>query len=237
MSSIGGFQLPPLTRLTRDVLIVLFVMYAVELAARNLFGLPIDLLRWRAFGAGFAPWQPVSRYLVQGQGVLGVVLAGVVVYFFLPTVQKMVSTRQLLEALGAGAAGGTLLALVLAAFGPAAGATTGWAPLVTVLVVLFGLKIPDATILLFFVLPVPAKLLVWGTGVVAFLLLLAGFDMGHADFFGTWLGAVGWWYWRGPAGRKRKLMRDAHRIERELSRFTVLDGGKNRPDDDEPMVH
>ncbi len=233
----GGFQLPPLTPLTRNVLIALFVLYTVELMARNLAGAPIDVLRWYLFGQGFSAWQPLTRYLIQGQGVLGVVLAGVVVYFFLPVMERMFSLRQVAEALACGAAGGTALGLALDLLGLAGGSTGGWAPLVTVLIVLFGLKIPDATILLFFVLPVPAKVLAWGTGVIAFLLLLASFDLSSIDLFGTWLGAVGWWYWRGPAGQKRRLLRKASQVERELNRFQVLDGGKRGARDQDDWIH
>lgn len=231
----GGFQLPPVTPLVRNVLIVLFALYVVELLARNAMSLPIDALSWHAFGQGFALWQPVTRYLVQGNAVLGVVLGGVVLYFFVPAMQRMFELSRVIEALIAGAIGGTVVGMILDAAGLAGGVATGWQPLITVLLVLFGLKIPDASILLFFILPIPAKVIAWGTGAIAFLMLLATFDLASADYFGTWLGAVAWWYTRGPAGRRRKLMRDASRIEQELQRFQVLDGGKG--DDGDDWVH
>ena len=133
----------------------------------------------------------------------------------------------------AGAVGGTVLGLGLDGIGLfRGGLATGWAPMVTVLVVLFGLKLPDAVIRLFFVLPIQASVLVWATGVITFLLLLASLDLGTADYFGTFLGTLAWWHTRGPAGRKRKLLRDADRIQQQLSRFEVLDGGRNNRDDD-----
>lgn len=227
----GGFQLPPVTPLLRNVLIALFVLYAAELVARNVLGLPIDLLAWHALGHGFLPFQPVTRYLVQGNGVIGVVLAGVVLYFFLPTIERSFKTAQWVEALLAGAVGGTVFALLCDLLGLAGGVALGWASLLAVLIVLFGLKNPDATILLFFVLPVPAKILAWGSGVLALLLFLATLDLTTADYLGTWAGAVGWWFYRGPGGRKRRLVRKARRIERELERFEVFEGGLHDPKD------
>lgn len=234
----GGFELPPLTELTRNVLIALFVLYVVELSAANVMGLPVyALVAWQPFGAGFAPWQPITRYLVQGPGVIGVVIAGVVLYFFLPVVERLTNRRELIESLLFGMAGGTLLGLLLDLIGLTNGNALGWQVLVEVLIVMFGMKLPNAVIRLFFILPIQAKLIVWATGVISGLMLLATLDLTFADAFGTWLGTLGWWYWRGPGGRRRKLIRDANRIERELNRFQVLDGGKQGPQDDDDFVH
>lgn len=229
----GGFQLPPLTPTARNVLIALFSLYVVELVGRNVLGATVQSLAWYPIGGGFEPWQPLTHFLVQGRGVIGVVIAGVVVYFFLPTVERLVTRRQLVEALLFGGMGGIALGLGLDVIGAlGGGATQGWAPLVAVLIVLFGLRMPDATILLFFVLPVQARVLVWGTGALLFLFLLASFDLSSANSFGTFAGAIAWWYTRGPEGRRRKLLRNAHRINRELDRFTVLDGGR-----DDDLIH
>jgi hypothetical protein len=232
----GGFELPPVTRLTRNVLIALFVLYVIELTTANVMGLPTHALAWHGFGEGFALHQPLTRYLVQGNGVFGVVIAGVVLYFFLPAMERHFNTTQLVEALIAGAIGGTALGLLLDATGLLHGSAQGWSVLVEVLVVLFGLKLPDAVIRLFFILPIQARLLVWGAGLIGFLMLLATLDLMSADFFGTFLGTLGWWHTRGPAGRRRKLLRDASKIERELDRFTVLPGGRQDSQDDD-LVH
>jgi len=231
----GGIQLPPLTPVTRNVLVALFALYVIELTSANVLGLPTTLLAWSGFGRGFALYQPLTRYLVQGNGVIGVVIAGVVLYFFLPVVERLFRPAQLVEALVAGAIGGTALGLLLDAVGLLHGTARGWSVLVEVLVVLFGLRLPNAEIRLFFILPIQARILVWGAALIGFLMLLATMDLTSADFFGTLLGAVGWWHTRGPAGRRRRLLRDASRIEKELDRFTVLPGGRGGRDDD--MVH
>src|SRR5690606_36864703 len=108
----GGFQLPPVTPLVRNVLIGLFVLYAVELAFANAGGLPVYALAWHTFGAGIGPWQVLTRYLVQDPGVRGVVIAGIVLYFCLPAMERLFSSRELGEGLVVGAAGGTLLGLL-----------------------------------------------------------------------------------------------------------------------------
>ena len=37
----------------------------------------------------------------------------------------------------------------------------------------------------------------------------------YADYFGTFLGTLGWWYLRGPGARRRKLLKRASTIERD----------------------
>jgi len=238
-----SYQLPPFTPTLRNLLIGLFALYATELTARNLLGLPIDALVWRSFGEGFAPWQPLTRYLIQGQGVFNVVIAGLFLYFLLPPLERLAPTRRIAEAVLVSAVGGTLLTLALDAVGLVHGQTFGWGLLASVLLVLFGLYQPTAVIRLFFVIPIPAQMLVWGTGLLSGLLLLASFDLQSADFFGTFLGTLAWWRWRGPHARRRQLVKEGERIERELRRFQVLEGGRNGPrdgnrkKDDDEWVH
>ena len=86
---------------------------------------------------------------------------------------------------------------------------------------------PDAIIRLFFVLPVPAKFVAWGTGAIAFLMLLSSFSLSGADYFGTWAASIGSWFWLGPGGRRRRLKKKARTIETQLR---VLQGGRNGPD-------
>lgn len=233
----GQMGLPPLTPLTRNVLVVLFAAYVAELFLANIAGLSLDdMLAWHPIrDPRFASWQPVTRYLVQGPGVFNVVLSGVVLYFFFPILEGLFARRAMLEALVAGAIGGSVLGFLVDALGLATDATFGWSPLVTALVALFGLARPRDVIRLFFVLPVPASIFAWGTGFLALLYLLAAPGLSSADHLGTWAGAIGWWFLRGPGARNRQLRRKSRVIEKELHRFTVIDGGRDNRDDD--FVH
>lgn len=223
----------------RNLFIALIGLYAVELALRNVVGLPVDQLAWLPF-PDFAIYQPFTRYLVQGNSVVSVLIGLVVLYFFLPQLESAYSRRQQLELVGFAAVGGTVFAGALDLLGilrtPAA--AFGWDGLVTIAVVLFGLTSPKAVIYLFFVLPVRASVFVWGTGLLAFLFLLAVPALDTADYLGVWLGVMAWWRWRGPEARKRELRNKAKDIERELRNFEVLEGGRgnNRPFDDD-VVH
>ena len=224
--AMGGFNLPPPPKLTRNLLIGLFALYTVELLLRN--GASVDLgpLVWHDFSHGFQPWQLITRFFVQGQSVYSVILTGVGIYFFLPTIERSFTRRQLIQAMSIAVGGGTAFGLALAAIGLVHGTAFGITPLVAALVVLFGLAHPNATINLMLIFPVPAKVLVWGAGVLSFLLLLASFDLRAAVAFGTWLGAIGWWYWLGPSGRKRRLKTKASKIRTELR---LIQGGQSDP--------
>lgn len=220
--------LPPLSDFLRNLLIGLFVLYALELACRNILGLPVDALVWWPLGSGaFELWQPLSRYLVQGNDLLDVLLAALVLYFFLPAITDRFRTRQLGEVVAAAALGGTALALLLDLLFGLGRPALGWQALTMVPVVLFGLSMPRATVRLFFVLPVPASVFAWGTGAIASLALLAAPGLYTADYLGAWLGVLGWWYGFGPGARRRLLQRKKRSVERELRRFQVLEGGKS----------
>jgi hypothetical protein len=103
----------------------------------------------------------------------------------------------------------------------------GWQPLTLVLPVLLGLHRPDTDILLL-VFPIKARWFLWGVLVVGVLQLLAERSLGTWQGLGVWLGAVGWYHLLGPGSRRRTLRARAAGIERELSRFQVLEGGRDR---------
>lgn len=237
-------QLPSLAPWMRNLIIALFALYVVELLATNA-GLPVRALAWHPFGAGFEPWQPFTRFLVQGRGVFGVLLGLLVLYFLLPAVNSVMPRERMLRAIGAGALGGTVLPLVadLLPFIDGPG-IHGWTVLSTSLVLLFGLAIPHGVIHLWFVIPITARVIVWGTLGLSVVLFLLDPSLRTTEGIGTWLGVYGWWNLFGPGGRKRQLRRQAKRIERELRRFEVIEGGRSDepqgrqgPGDDDDWVH
>lgn len=222
---------PPLEPWLRNLLVALFALYVVELVLRNT-GFDVYDAAWRPFGAGFAAWQPVTRILVQGDSVLTVVFGLLTLYFLVPTVLGHLGADRLRQALAAGFVGGTAATLLLALAFADQGMLTGWAPTVIVtLLALFGLVAPEATIYLMFVLPVSARFLMYATGVFATLtLIVVPRAMGSAESFGVFFGVLGWWYGLGPGARRRDLKKKAAKIERELRRFEVIEGGRAQGD-------
>jgi hypothetical protein len=229
-----GSLLPPAPTWVRNLTFGLVGLFVLELLLR-LAGAPIDLLAWWPFGGGFAPWQPLTRLLVQGSdgsAVFNTVFGAFILYLSLGSLDR----RAVVQATAAAWVCGTLLALALDGAGILTGRPAfGWTSLIGPLIVLFGLYRPDGRILLWMVLPISGRLLVWGTLFVSALLFLAERTLGTAFALGGWLGVYGWYRWMGPGGRRRQLSRQARGIERELSRFRVIDGGRNR--DDDGQVH
>ena len=225
------FVLPSLERWHKWLLGGLFGAYVAELILFNA-GVPLySWLPWRSFGEGFAPWQLLTRFFVQGasqDSVFNVLMSIVVMYFFLPTMESLVSRRDLGLAVAASAVAGTLLPLAVDAtglLGPSA--AMGWTRLVFVMPALLGLARPDATILLL-VFPVRAQWLLWGTLVLTLLLLLVAPTLDNFQALGVWLGVFGWWHGLGPGARRRTLAGKAVRIENDLRKLRVLEGGKGK---------
>ena len=191
-------QLPYLPQWMKTLLAVLIGGYVLELLLRYT-GLPIGDLAWHPFGAGFQPWQPFTRYLVQGDAVLGVVFGCLVLAFALPAIEQNLDRGIWMRGFGAGLAGGVGLPLVLDGVGLLGGGPVmGWSTSVLALFVIFGLALPDAVVKLFFVLDVKASALVWMA--VAFLgvFFVVNPSLSTADGLGTWCGVVAWWYGLGP---------------------------------------
>lgn len=232
----------------RNLLVGAFVLYAAELFANN-WGLPVYDLAWHPLGRGFQAWQPVTRFLVQGPNVTGVLFGLLLVYFLLPALWELVGHDRLRRAALAGVVGATLAPLLLDLVVADHGTVMGWTTVAWVLLpTIFGLALPEQTVYLMFFLPVNGRALLWFTAVICALLLLfgAGSAIGSAEPIGAWLGCYGWWQTLGPGGRRRDLERKGRAIEAELRKFTVIEGGRsgprngNRPapdDDPDEWVH
>jgi hypothetical protein len=227
----AGPLLPPAPRWVQVLSFGLVGVFVVELLLRAAH-VPVDILAWFPFGTGFAPWQPVTRLLVQGgdaSAVFSTVFGAFILYLSLGNFERKVVAQAMLAAWACG----TALALALDAIGvlrpvPA----MGWTGLIGPLIVLFGLYRPDGRILLWLVLPISGRLLVWGTLFVSTLVFLAERSLWAASAIGGWAGVYAWWLLLGPGARRRQLRRDARGIERELKRFTVIDGGRGNNRDD-----
>lgn len=228
--------LPPAPRWIRNLCGGLLALYVAELVARTA-GLPVDLLAWFPLRGGFAPWQPLTRFLVQGGDpgtVLRVVIGLAAIWFGLPQLDRGLVARAAVAA----AVGGTVVAFALDALGILGPfADLGWTTPLFGTFVLYGLLRPDAQILAYFVLPVTGRALVWGALGIAALMFLAQRSLGTADALGAWLGVWLWFRTLGPGGHKRRLRARGRAIEKELSRFQVIEGGNRAPSRDDPWVN
>jgi len=143
-------------------------------------------------------------------------------------VERAVPRRQLGTAMAVGVTVGVLLPGLLDLLGLAAtGVAYGWMPLVYVLPVIYGLARPDDTILFLF-FPIRAKWILWGTLGVALLLVLVEHSIDAYQGVSVWLGVYGWWNLLGPGARRRKLIKTATGIEKQL-KIRVIEGGKSKP--------
>lgn len=228
-AGVESFGLPPIPGWLRNLLIALFAMYVVELLVNTVVPL-YAALAW--FDLSVAPWQILTRYLVQGPSVLRVVFDLLILYSIVPKVFVRLGWAETNRAVVAVAIGGTLLAGILGAIGFAAPPGLGWHGLSIGALTVFGLLNPDATVLFSFIFPVSGRVIALGTGVLCGLILLASPTMVSAEDLGSWLGIMAWYHSVGPGGRRRQLIAKSKNIERDLRKFSVLQGGKNSGTDE-----
>lgn len=217
-----------MTTLTKRVLLALVGLYVVQLVAEQWLHLPLtEWLGWHDLRSGFMPWQPVTAYLLNGPTPLGAFLQWLFLFFLLPPVELLVGRKALLRALLVVFVVATVLGLALNALGAVSAPTPfiGIDPLLTALLVIFGLTRPNARILLFFVLPIKASWVAWGSGLLALLSLLSSRDLRAAMWFGGWVGGYIWLH-GGPGRlvRRWRLKAKHKRIEKRLKRFEVIEG-------------
>jgi hypothetical protein len=214
------------------VLVALLVDYIAVLVLGNLLMVPI--WQWLSlqpsFSSGFGVWQLVTHLFVpDGRQALSVLFGLMMLSFTLPVLERLLTRRQLLEALAASWVAGLVASF---AFNAAAGVlpmlfpvrVTGWFGYANAGVALMGLALPSATVRLGFVLPVSGKTLAWACGGLSALLFLAGPDTLSFYEIATWGGVMAWWHLRGPGRRRRELINQGRRVE---SRFQVLQGGRD----------
>jgi hypothetical protein len=161
------------------------------------------------------------------------------VFFFLGSVEQLVGTKRL----GKGMLWTALVAILFAhsamalthlldpgAVGPSI-AFRGLEPFLISLLVIFGLAQPNAQILLFFVLPIKASWMAWVSGLFALLVFITSTTMTTALILGGWLG--GYVFVRSGFGNinrlfeRYRLLHRKKKLQKELSKFRVIEGGKD----------
>lgn len=222
---------PTLTPLTRNLLIGLVALYILQLVAENWLGLPVSAaLAWWPFESGaFRPWQPLTAMVLGGPTPLNAFLSWLMLAFLVPPSEMALGTRGVLRVFAFTWILSAVLALALDTVGGVAASSPffGQGPFLTALICLFGFMRPNAQILLFFVLPIRASWVAWGTGLLALLGLLARRDLDSALWVGGWLAAFLWL--RGARQGIRGLL-DRTRVKmrtRKARRFTVIPGDRD----------
>ena len=246
-----GSQLTPFAK---KVLIVLIGLYVVQVFALKPYELtPADnpirpegvtwLYLWDLDSGHWRPWQPFTAVFMNA-GVLAAALDWLMVFFFLGSVERIVGTKRVIKSL-------LWTALISVVFAHAAmglvgalesNATLeapfrGLEPFLLSLLVIFGLAQPNAQILLFFVLPIRASWVAWVSGLLALLFFITKTTMGSSLVVGGWLS--GYLFVKSGFGNTKRfferyrLLRKKKKLEKELAKFTVLDGGK----DDDDYLH
>jgi membrane associated rhomboid family serine protease len=232
----GGFNIN-LTPLARNTLIVLVSIYVVQLVTIHWLHLPIRewLYLWPIGSGNWRPWQPLTSLLLNfDTSPMVAVFDWLMIYFFAGTVEGMLGRKRYLQALGVSVAVAVVITTLLDFAGALAAGqpAVGLNPIVTALVVLFGLSIPHARILLMFVLPIKAGWVAWGTGLFSLLYFLINRDLGSSMALFGWVGAWAWMNSGNLTGRLKSRKR-AKDLEKDLSRFKVYEGGK----DNDEYIH
>ncbi len=223
------------TPLARAVILTKFGIFVAQMVSRQALD---QWLAWQPFGEGFYPWQVVTALALSPYHPWSAFLEWLGLFFLLAPVERALGRTGLVRALGAS----WLLAVTLTVVGVLTGlfddlGFVGVSALLGALLAHFGFTNPHATVYIFFVVPVRASLLAWGTGLIAFLFLLYAPSTWTGLAFFAWGGA---WAWHavptrrlGAAfGRWRRS-----RAERDLRRFQVIEGGRRENSRNKDVFH
>lgn len=221
-----------LTVRVRWVLGVLIGLWGVAAAV----GDRAQLAALAPIGAGFQPWQPLTHSLYQGS-FASAFMGWVVLLFLTEATWRTLGTRKLVLAAGLCWALSTLAVVALGALwkGAPPGLVYGVGWVVEAMVVWVALAMPTARFGLLIGVTVPSMALAWGFGVFSLVRLAMYQDLISAHHLFAWAAAFSIKLLDEDQWRRWRLLRRKKQIEKELSRFTVLEGGKSngrRKDDD-----
>jgi membrane associated rhomboid family serine protease len=232
----------------------LFVMYVVQVLVDRWVvpGLSangasiLELLAWWGMETErFQPWQPATSFLLQGPGPTDAFFDWLALLFLFPPVERTHGRRATLRLMGLAILLAILGGVGLNALGAVYGSAPvlGYTPAYLALLIVFCLSHPDAVIRLFFILPIPAMWIGWGTTILTFLAFLY---FRSIDSAAALCGVAMGWIWMQPGlggFLRRWEARNRNReVQERLRRFEVFEGGaprepQRRRRDDDPMIH
>ena len=186
---------------------------------------------------GFHLWQLITAHFVHPTaGVFTVVLNLLMIVFFAGPVEGFLGRQRFLKVWGAAAIGGAIGAVLFGLVQGTGTPASGVGPGILALIVVFCAMMPEATIQLFFILPIKAKYVGWGTaGLVVLTALANPAAAGGWEVGGMGLGYAAWRWGDDLTPRRIRLKLKARRIQKKISKFEVIDGGGG--DDDSSVYH
>jgi len=152
------------------------------------------------------------------------------IVFFMPPAEQTYKKRGLLRIF-------TLSAGLSIAFGALCmvtgivntGVVYGLEAFIGALLAVFCFTRPNATILLFFILPIKAEWIGWFSGLISFLFLIAGRDLGSAIHLAGWTAGLVFLAMKrkGPLKEVYKKTLGRRRAAKKPFDFKVFEGGKS----------
>jgi membrane associated rhomboid family serine protease len=228
------------TRTGKRLLLFYVAIYILELLCEHWLAIPVvAYLQLYPFShPDFHIWQIITHpFIHHPSAPIAFLLNCVVFYFFSGTVESSLGTRRFLTLFYVSAFGSAVTGLLFSSVTGFNAPFMGMLPSLLALVVVFGLLNPEASVLLFFVLPIKAKYISYGTVIVTALTFLA-----KANPYGAYhLGGIfaGYLYLVGPRHffslNRLHMMYLEWKLKRKKSRFQVIQG--NKDDNDKPTLH
>lgn len=228
------------TKLGKQLLIVYGVIYVIELICEHWLNIPVVMFLqlYPLQHPDFRFWQVITHPFIHDPSApISFLINSIVFYFFSGSVESSLGARRFLVLFYSSALGSAVCGLLLSSVTGFSQPFMGMLPSLLSLVVIFGLLNPETSILLFFVLPVKAKYISYGTILVTVLTFLAKANPYGAYHLGGIL--IGWMYWIGPEHFFSVSRLHMHylewRLKKKKSRFRVINGEKK--DNDKPTLH
>ena len=224
------FRFDPPPPFTKKIIIGLLLLYVIELIVEQWLNVPLGaIMAWFPGQSLSKPWQPITQFLYQGSGPFSALLELLALYFFLPPVQRGFGRKGIYKVatyvVGTVILFGSLMLILGAIKGTAP--AMGISPFITALIVIFGLRTPNATIYLL-LFPIQAAWVAWGTGLFATLAFLSSRSFSHALWVAGWLAGYIFMETRSGGKIRRYFVRRKHsQTNKRLKKFTVIDGGKD----------
>jgi hypothetical protein len=192
--------------------------------------LSIDLkfwLGWTPNSIIMKPWTLVSHFFVQGRSPLGFLFELIALYFFLPPTQLAYGKKGLqrlftLVVLSTVVFG--LIGTLLTAVSSTSPQAMGMGPFITSLVVIFGLRNPNASIYLI-VFPVKAAWIAWGSGLLSVLSFLGDRSLPSLLWIAGWVAGYLFIQMNGKVSFKKMWRQYKHK--QRYNRLKAHDGGRS----------